>query len=1045
MRERPVQRELIVFPTELALRRYQQEQALAHGWVDASFHTTFARLLKLCLPYAKISGQRMDAAQQLLLRKQVVDIASGHFEGEGTLGELSPHALGDVLDQLVTELASIPEHTTRILDWMLDHNRAHKLHQLGTLFSVWRTIAKQEGRADKLDINLAILRLLKGKREDWPPQLRDCRQLVFRSVRWFNPFEESCVAALNQRLKVRIESALPPAHAEAAADRLGQQIRSEIMGEPWAIWAEDLGDAIAVDSADVLQLTDSSRINFSRSAGAYGEIEDLARRIGWNLQTHQMAPNRMALVVPNIGKVQDIIPHVFSRFRIPYFFRRGRPVLSSPCVKAFLAWLTFPLHPDRDTLIDLIRNPAIQFDDRERAIDALVKEPPRVELRRFPFFNGLEICSGVQAAKILKERIVEPDDYFNSEALKAVAASLDGFGDHPMPLQELVDLIGELLEDSTIRPQESHEQGVWILNPHDAVGLDFDLVLFAGLNEGEFPGIPQQDALLSDKERYWLRQSLEEKGAPLPKMALPAMNVLLEQQSVLFLTALGMAREQLVFSYQSVDQEGNELGEGDYYSKLWSLAGWCAQAQIQLSPYDAWRIEQFTDKNVFRDHWKKQAGKPREDRIPMPGESFLPIVPLPLCRAKDEALQAAVNESTTSVACPAVASGEGEASVNSEDTGPSSKLTHLVAMLGIESERDAFLDSPIEERRPSNYCGHIDALKEKIADWFTCKKEMSPTALQALAQCRYIFLLERVFGMRDERMADDTPDPMDRGGLIHSILREIYTAVALGESGIDAPRYWAVKTSTGWIRRTEPGVDAISLATFVPELSNDYEVFAKKIANQRMDKASLGHPGIWAAERQKILEIILNFIRHDLQTCTTENRFPALFELKFGGETAVDMGEVKLHGIIDRVDLVFADTGELLKVRVLDYKGASRKRTKHEEYIDDILRNLDCQLPIYAFAAQQFFFGAFNTNELNAVTEAGYLFYERDLDQMEQALARSLVPMDEPELLEGFLATLFANLQRLKQGDFAVDPLIETYNDYESVCRTEAVAREDLE
>ncbi len=993
-----VQRELIVFPTELALRRFQQERALEQGWVDASGHTTFARLRKLCLPYAKLKVRRMDAARELLMRRQVAEVAHGHFAGKGTLGELSLNALADVLDQLVKELAALPPASQQVVDWLLDHNHMHKLHQLGTLFSVWRAVIKQEGYSDQLDENLAILRLLKGNRQNWPPLLRDCKQITFRSVRWFNPFEEQCVAALNQKLKVRVESALPPAHAEAAADRLGQQIRSEIMAEPWAVWAEDLGDALAVDSPDVLQLADARRINFSRSAGAYGEIEDLARRICWNLE-RGMAANRIALVVPNIGTVQDIVPHVFSRFRIPYFFRRGRPVLSSPCVKAFLAWLAFPLRPERDTRIDLIRNPAIQYENREAEVERLLRQPPRVEADPSPL-------SGRQALDLLKERIVEPEDHFSAEALKAVAAALEGFGAQPMPLNDLVDLLEELLQDATIRPRDSHEQGVWILNPHDAVGLDFDLVLFAGLNEGEFPAIPQQDALLSDKERYWLRTHLEEQGRRLPKMALPKAHVLFEQQSVMFLSVLGMAREQLVFSCQAVDQEGNEKGEGEYYRKLWNLVGAAA-----ASPYDRWRSSRV------------------EGMIPGLGESFLPVVPLPLCRAKDEALQAAVQQDRleagdTGVAPPA-----------------SRRLEHLVEMLKIEAERDAFLETPIGERDPSKYCGHISALKEKISDWFEHKEELSPTALEALAQCRYVFLLEKVFGLRDPRVVEDTPDPMERGGLIHSILQEIYTAIACGESGVETPRYWAVKTSSGWMKRTEGGVDAIPLAMLVPEHID----FAREVAGRRMGGAQLGHPGVWAAEREKMLEMVLNFVRHDVETCADENRFPALFELKFGGASAVDLGEVKLKGVIDRVDLLFADTGELKKVRVLDYKGASRARAKKEDYIDEIRRNLDCQLPVYAFAAQQFFFDAFNTPEINAGTEAGYLFYERDISKVGRTSAKSLIPLDEPALVDEFFGALFENISRLKAGDFAVDPLIASYNDYQSVCRSEAVAREDLE
>ena len=1027
--------ELMVFPTELALRRYQQDQALEHGWVNASGHTTFARLRKLCLPYVRLKGRRMNAAEQLLMRRQVVEVAQGHFAGEGTLGSLSDTALSAVLDQLIGELASLPGETTRIIDWMLDRPRNHKLYQLGTLFSVWRAVIKQEGLVDSLDVNLSLLKLLKSGRPNWPPLLRDTKGLTFRSVRWFSPFEEACILALNQKVKIRIESALPPAHAEAAADRLGQRIHSEIMAQPWAMWAEDLGDALAVDSPDVLQLDDTGRIGFSRSSGAYGEIEDLARRICWHLESHPIPPNRIALVVPNIGAVQDIIPHVFSRFRIPYYFRRGRPVLSSPCVKAFLAWLSFPLRPERDVLIDLIRNPAIVFDRREETVAELLKAPPRINPAAIPFLRRMDRCSGQQAAELLKERIVEPDDHFNAEALKAVGAALEGFGEHAIPMRDLIDLLEELLEDATVRPRDSHEQGIWVLNPYDAVGLDFDIVLFAGLNEGEFPAVPQQDALLSDDERQWLRRHLEEQGRRLPSLALPKADVLFEQQSVLFLSVLGMAREQLVLSHQSADQEGNEKSGSEYFRKLWNLAGWCAQEAIVPNPYDQWRIGRLGDDCVFARHLAAQQVVDPEDRMPMPGESFLTPVPLPLCRASDEALQAAVfNGGTTS-----------SSSGDSGDAVPPENLEHLVNMLNIEFEREAYLDAPVEDRAPSTYCGQIPVLKEKVSAWLESKKEWSPTALEALAHCRYIFLLERIFGLRDERTADDMPDPMDRGSLIHSMLHEIYTAIAHGEAGMDVPRRWAVKTNAGWQRRNEGGTDALPLAVFVPELENEYVIFARQVAEKRMDQAALGHPGVWAAEREKVMEQVLNFVRHDANTCAAENRFPALFELKFGGDTAVELGDLRLKGIIDRIDLVFAESGDLEKVRVLDYKGSSRSRSRKEDYLDEIRRNLDCQLPVYAMAAQQHFFGESNTETANGKTEAGYLMYERDPSKIDRAIKKSLVPMDEPGLLDEFLETLFQNICRLKEGDFSIDPLIASYNDYESICRTTAVDREELE
>jgi len=247
------------------------------------------------------------------------------------------------------------------------------------------------------------------------------------------------------------------------------------------------------------------------------------------------------------------------------------------------------------------------------------------------------------------------------------------------------------------------------------------------------------------------------------------------------------------------------------------------------------------------------------------------------------------------------------------------------------------------------------------------------------------------------------------------------------------------------MKRAEGGADAIPLATFVPELGGEYKAFAKGVAERRLEQARLGHPGVWAAEREKILEMVLNFVRYDVETCAAENRFPALFELVFGNATIHGLTPVGVRGKIDRVDLVFAGTGAMERVRVLDYKGPSRARGKMEDYVDEIRRNLDCQLPIYAFAAQEYFWGESNTPTANAMTEAGYLFYQREFRQVDRTLKKCLIPMDEPGMVEGFLETLSENIQRLKAGDFAVDPLVETYNDYQSVCRTEAVARDEME
>jgi RecB family exonuclease len=277
---------------------------------------------------------------------------------------------------------------------------------------------------------------------------------------------------------------------------------------------------------------------------------------------------------------------------------------------------------------------------------------------------------------------------------------------------------------------------------------------------------------------------------------------------------------------------------------------------------------------------------------------------------------------------------------------------------------------------------------------------------------------------------------MERGGLIHTILHTLYRAFA------ERSNVWAVQTNSGWRKRNEGGAEALPLVQFLPENAEEDLKFAEAETRRLLKEASLGHPDVWAAEQEKIVVMVLNFIRYDQENCATENRFPARFEHPFSD---LDLqGCVRVRGVIDRVDLIFSDTGELERIRVLDYKGASHVRKNTDEYLAEIHANLNCQLPIYALAAQDYFFGKTDTEAVNAQTETGYLFYQREFDKIGKELKKCLIPLDTKGLIDGFLKTLHKNIQRLKDGDFAVDPLIDSYNDFQSVCRVEAVDRSEF-
>ncbi len=1129
--------DLIVFVTELARRQFVRRQVLAHGFVDASRLATMTRLRELCVQSARQAGllcapALSDARRSVIIRRAAEE-AKKEIGDAGHLGLLSASALADTLDTLVETLSPFGNDAGHIQEWLLAQESADgKLRQLGALYAQYRKRLDAANAADTRDINAAVLRLLNGPRDLWPHRLRTLEgALVFRAIRWLNPFEEAFIAALKKQLgdaRVKIASALPPAHAEKIQDRLASRIRSDVMmgaGDEWTAWAENLTDALEMADPN-LAMDNRDRIDFSRSVGQYGEIEDLARRIRWEIDCRRVAPENIALIVRNIGDYADAITHVFARFGIPCFFRRGLPASSLPLVKTFLSLLSLPLGMERDRFCSLLQSPVLKWngfatdEERQRAafeIQASGVAPrlsvenierrlkayfqsgeSRLPAARFPavlraLTQGIKRLRALSAAAPLHEHArnalafirdfraernaasAGADVADNLRALELTETTLSEIEQAtmddaaPRPYAELLDLLQNSLDNETVPPGRMDENGVWVLNPFDAAGLRFNVVLIAGLNEGVFPSLPRQDSVFSDPERRQVRQSLREKGVDLPLWALPESTVRGIQESTLFLISLGTARTNLVLSYIACDTDGRELIPGDFFRSLWNLAGWPADASIALNAYDRWRIEKLGPDSHWARHARKQEVTPVYRRAPMPGESFLATVPLPLCRAADEARQRVTHAPESELR-----------TLNGPRRTPHDDVARTIAEnLRIEQSRERFFGSPADSRPAAEpYCGKLadGFARESSAQWLKRHDEFSPTALETLAKCRYRFLLERMMNLGALRVQGDEPDIMDRGKVIHQILQLVYKALAGETEGIDAsvlkpyaalckPRVWAAKDKAGnWSLAHKPPRPGIPLVSFDAADANDYGDFAEALADFCFKRAEasgetmrLGDPGIWATEKPKIRRIVRNYAALDAEFAGEEKRYPALFELRFGRQ--FDGSEpdspalllqaagdaVAFHGQIDRLDLVFDENGKLSKLLVIDYKGVSRGGLKEEEYAEEIARNLNCQLPIYAFAAQQFFFGRHNDAPLNERTEAVYHIQDRNYDNMrKQFLNRRIrlnfVPQSGSGLMDGFLAQLASNVRRVREADFSVDPLDCRYCDFQHICRVDVNA-----
>ena len=1031
MKKAFVQREIVVFPTDLALRRYQMEQALADGFCRTSGQFSISGLLRSLRDAAVEPIAVRSSVSNALGRKQAVETARGHFDGRGALAQLSASACEVVLDKVEKELAQLPLHAEKILEWLHSHPADHRLHQMGLLYEVWRAQGEQEGVLDAVEQHQRVLRLLRHDAADWPPFLKGVRRIVFRDVRWFSPFEEQVVLRLNERLQLRVESTLPSSHSDIQSETLGQRVLAEIQTEPWAGWAEELGDAWVMESMEMLSGLERSSIDFSRSAGAYGEIEDVARRIVWYMEAHQTPPHRFAIVVPNMSMVQDVVPHVFGRFGLPYYFRRGRPVLSSPCVKAFMGWLAYPIEGDRDGLIDLIRHPAIRMEMREQQVEDLLKEHPNPRISAFDleWFKGTQRLSGAEGLERLSHWIIEPEDHFNAKALELLQGVLEGLKEVFLPLPELVDLLANLLENETIRPKESREQGIAVMNYEDAVGLEFDWVGFCGMNEGRCPEPVRQDALIYAEEREALRNELVDQQVELPTLALADPSVRMEQQRVRFLSALGMAREQVFFSYSALNEQGGEQVCGRFYRQLWMLAGWAGEQEFNLSSYDEWRIKRLSKNNFLMRHVQSQKKVEPVERLPMPGESFLSWIPEALMRTKDEALLCAVNHP--------------QPVVHLDEPVPV-EFEVLAERIRMEHARVDYLNQPEGERNELIYAGHLPDIATSIRDWLKEQRAISPTALEELTHCRYLFLMNRILNLRAPNELDDFPLPLDRGKLMHAIFDHVFKRLATGDSMVPSTLAWAVQDEAGWFLSDQPIAEAIPLVRFHPEQKGAVLEFVEHVAREQIaevitKKGALGHPAVWAVEQEKLIQSVRTAVAFDVEHCLVERRYPALFEFSFDESLGISVAGVAIKGKVDRIDLVFDEDGRLDQLQVLDYKGSSREQSKAEDYIERVMSALDCQLPLYAFAAQHYFFGVFDTPEVNARTKAGYIIAERDPVAFPGKRKKALISMDEMDLTTGFKKALCEQLDRMRSGDFSVDPYHAGFGDYQPLLRNRPI------
>lgn len=297
--------------------------------------------------------------------------------------------------------------------------------------------------------------------------------------------------------------------------------------------------------------------------------------------------------------------------------------------------------------------------------------------------------------------------------------------------------------------------------------------------------------------------------------------------------------------------------------------------------------------------------------------------------------------------------------------------------------------------RLTAYDGIVDIgpLRAEVDPLAGSKAVMSATRLEFLAKCPFGYFMRHILGIKppDEVSYDRTRwlDPLQRGSLVHEILCAFMTEVAGKGEDVAAARHGPLMSRIAEARL------AATRRTIPPPSESIFE-----------------------SERLDILETLAIFLAAE-EKRELKGR-PLAFEKEIADESiALGSGRsIRLHGFIDRVDLIAEDV-----YRIIDYKTGSP--APYEDLVH-FGRGRTLQPALYALALEQMEARA-RPGAKPLVAESGYLFPSRR-GEGDEIMVRHF----DRARLRALLADLLAILEK---GFFIAGPEAKCdYCDYRSAC-----------
>ena len=345
----------------------------------------------------------------------------------------------------------------------------------------------------------------------------------------------------------------------------------------------------------------------------------------------------------------------------------------------------------------------------------------------------------------------------------------------------------------------------------------------------------------------------------------------------------------------------------------------------------------------------------------------------------------------------------------------------------VEKTRELFFleeDVARRKQRASVWTGMLKgpSLLKELQTFFEqgAGRVWSPTYFERYAGCPFRFFLERVLNVYPLKIPAEDVERADEGSLIHTVLERFFT---LQKRDNLLP-----------LRGTEEEKDRLRRV-------------ADEVYRQWEEQGTTGNKDLWEIRKRKAATLWDRFIEEESRY-QHEALLPTYFEFLIGNspdnETAESMPALVFHGFdhheivvggkIDRIDCG-ADT-----VRIIDYKDSRSDRYYQDLLTEEKLGAAHFQIPVYVAAAKEFMSGR---QTIKVMEGTFYLF--RSAVRTKPAVFKSEDPFFEKdlkkrmELREQGRENLFDRLAvivgAVKSGDYSISPRDCTFCAYDRVCR----------